>query len=218
VVLDKICSICFVEVEGFGIRELPCGCKIHEECFKGLLNNAVQSLSYPLVCPYAQCGSLMDLGYLAEILTMEELTPIHDLAFWHYTTTDNSIVRCPGQCGYLVSWDPKSECKEIDCPICNNQFCSVCKLVNGHVGECDPIPSNYKQCKLCGSFIERYEGCDNVTCRCGYQFCWKCMSPKGGCQCSPGHGYYAVAKVISNWSGFSKYYVCQCQGTICTCK
>jgi len=177
-----------------------------------LIHNNVVSIQYPIKCPYASCGSVIELVSLGQFLTGEELVPLLDLAFLYYTLNDeNEIIRCPRQCGFAVSWDRDSPCRDFTCLLCDERFCSGC-FKEAHDHNCEPIPNSFKRCKMCSNLIERYEGCNNVTCRCGYQFCWKCNSPKG-CKCSPGHGYYAVDKVIANW-GNSTYYICNCKGPI----
>jgi len=209
------CPICLQNLED-EIRETTCGCRIHIDCFNQLLKNACNSQIYPILCPWLRCKKEQDLTVLAELLSKTEFEPLLDLAFFYYTLTTKDIVRCPRNCGYLLSWDKKSKCNEFQCPNCDIDWCVKC-LQEAHEGACQEIPDSFKRCKMCNAMIERSVGCANVTCRCGYQFCWICMSPKG-CKCSPGHGYYAVGKVLSNWDAHSQYYVCNCTGFICTCK
>jgi len=209
------CPVCYEPLTD-DLFTTTCGCYIHRECFRQLIYNNVASIQYPIKCPYYNCGSVIELVSLGQFLSGEELVPLLDLAFLYYSLDDvNEIIRCPRQCGFAVSWDRKSPCKEFTCLLCNERFCSDC-FKEFHEHDCEPIPHAFKRCKMCSNLIERYEGCNNVTCRCGYQFCWKCNSPKG-CKCSPGHGYYAVDKVIANW-GNSTFYICNCKGPICKCR
>ncbi|CAG8534958.1 11623_t:CDS:2 [Paraglomus brasilianum] len=34
-----------------------------------------------------------------------------------------------------------------------------------------------KSCPECKEAIEKNDGCDHMTCRCGHEFCWLCLSP-----------------------------------------
>jgi len=43
------------------------------------------------------------------------------------------------------------------------------------------INDNCKMCPKCRLIIEKYEGCNQITCKesyggCGYEFCWICLS------------------------------------------
>jgi hypothetical protein len=39
--------------------------------------------------------------------------------------------------------------------------------------------SNFKQCPKCKRWIEKNQGCDHMTCKCGCEFCYRCG--KKGC-------------------------------------
>jgi len=63
----------------------------------------------------------------------------------------------------------------------------------------------FNYCKKCGFVIEWVTGCNFITCRCGYKFCFYCGTPgKGGwapgCQCRPGHGFQEVDSILNNWN------------------
>jgi hypothetical protein len=41
---------------------------------------------------------------------------------------------------------------------------------------------HYRQCKRCKMVVEKNQGCNHITCRCGYQFCYVC-----GAEWAPAH-------------------------------
>ena len=43
--------------------------------------------------------------------------------------------------------------------------------------------AHYKQCPSCKFWVSKNEGCDHMTCRCGYEFCYKCGAEYGTCEC-----------------------------------
>jgi hypothetical protein len=36
-----------------------------------------------------------------------------------------------------------------------------------------------KRCSSCKELIEKGPGCNHMSCRCGFQFCWACLRPWG---------------------------------------
>lgn len=59
-------------------------------------------------------------------------------------------------------------------------YCSQCHFEK-HKGECDPHQLaffqntlHYRQCVRCKNVIEKSAGCNHMTCRCRYQFCYVC--------------------------------------------
>lgn len=86
--------------------------------------------------------------------------------------------------------------KQSECPNCRRLFCAQCG-VTWHAGlDCNEYqrlsPSEREQddlkllklakekqwqrCPKCKSIVERESGCTHMTCRCNFQFCYKCGS------------------------------------------
>ncbi|KAI4746944.1 hypothetical protein E4T50_02774 [Aureobasidium sp. EXF-12298] len=79
------------------------------------------------------------------------------------------------------------------CLKCGKTTCSICKNA-AHLGKC-PLDHNTKLlvtlaekkvwqfCGKCHNLVARIDGCDEMTCRCGHQFCYDCGGPYGRCRC-----------------------------------
>ena len=77
------------------------------------------------------------------------------------------------------------------------------------------LPENIRRCPECSSLIEKVDprlgihGCDNMTCRCGCKFCYKCgavfsipgSSFTKACNCSGDHGFFDGDDVRNNYRG-----------------
>lgn len=87
------------------------------------------------------------------------------------------------------------------CPSCKNSYCLRCRteshkgLTCAQVREMNNLPpedknfmmfargAHYKQCPSCSFWVEKSDGCDHMTCRCKYEFCYKCGGKHGDCYC-----------------------------------
>lgn len=43
--------------------------------------------------------------------------------------------------------------------------------------------NKFKKCTKCKFWVEKSEGCNQMTCRCGYEFCYVCGAKLGTCKC-----------------------------------
>jgi len=43
--------------------------------------------------------------------------------------------------------------------------------------------AKYKQCPSCKFWVEKNDGCDHMTCRCKYEFCYVCGGKYNRCKC-----------------------------------
>jgi ariadne-1 len=76
------------------------------------------------------------------------------------------------------------------CFLCNTEAHSPCNCelaakwlsyVDTESASMNWIISNSKECPKCKNYIERNQGCNSMTCRCGHVFCflhsaWVCQS------------------------------------------
>ena len=95
---------------------------------------------------------------------------------WKQTISNPNLKLCPREhCqGVIDKSQPINECNR-----CRTKYCKECELVT-HEGACDTnFQDNFKdwkRCPQCKMFIERTQGCNHMTCRCGHQFCFVCLA------------------------------------------
>lgn len=85
---------------------------------------------------------------------------------------------------------------KMQCQLCRIQWCAKCKIVEKeHLGKtCLQIKNereskmnpvdvwkamNTMKCPKCLVNVEKNEGCDHMSCKCGSHFCWKCGQEYG---------------------------------------
>eukprot|EP00331_Platyophrya_macrostoma_P032236 CAMPEP_0176448160 /NCGR_PEP_ID=MMETSP0127-20121128/25578_1 /TAXON_ID=938130 /ORGANISM="Platyophrya macrostoma, Strain WH" /LENGTH=149 /DNA_ID=CAMNT_0017834977 /DNA_START=155 /DNA_END=604 /DNA_ORIENTATION=- len=65
---------------------------------------------------------------------------------------------------------------------------------------------NFKKCPKCGAWVQKASGCDHISCKCGYAFCYNCGKNKGKenasldhtCQCLAGALFRPVVMPQAN--------------------
>jgi len=183
-----------------------------------------------LRCPGDRCARLLsdaelDAGFpdARDRMRFRRFRRLQQLA------QDPAVVFCSGRgCDVAMFGDPAAASPKLLCPDCHQAVCFSCR-VPWHNGQtCAQYQQaqsslsssaralaqaeaerafalfanaqNFRQCARCRCWVERAEGCEKVTCRCGYRFCHKCGSPEARCGCTPlNHVFYDHATVLNNW-------------------
>lgn len=105
---------------------------------------------------------------------------------------------CPtAGCQYVFCFDEDES--EFNCPLCHKIYCLKCKVPFHNGLSCKEFNINrvfdkndekfiefvkgakYKQCPSCLFWVEKNEGCDHMTCRCKYEFCYVCGGKYQAC-------------------------------------
>ncbi|KAF2224735.1 hypothetical protein BDZ85DRAFT_83559 [Elsinoe ampelina] len=79
------------------------------------------------------------------------------------------------------------------CSTCSAQTCVTCKGEN-HNGDCPADEAtqavlemaagqNWRRCSRCRTMVELNTGCNHITCRCGFHFCYTCGVEWKTCRC-----------------------------------
>ena len=116
---------------------------------------------------------------------------------------------CPTEnCDYFFARDGEKEVRKHDCPSCGVSWCHKCQIpyhtgftcaeyaareraeeINAaHLEEDDQLEQwalsvGAKRCTKCKFWVQKNEGCDHMTCRCGYEFHYICGGKYQACPC-----------------------------------
>ena len=137
-------------------------------------------------CPNEECREVLDENTrLYSELPLDARKKYKKLKEYTESLKNPNRKLCPNEkCdGYLEM--PEARENEVvianpRCNTCKRVYCSKCSFEE-HEGDCDPHQLNffqntlhYRQCARCKNVIEKSSGCNHMTCRCGYQFCYIC--------------------------------------------
>lgn len=164
-------------------------CVMDERYVRRLLNSRVLALLDRYQIVKAVCGTRETLW----------TCPCADCTYMGFVSRRNRSSN-PSWRTYLFSRIiPMTDSRRIRCPSCHITSCQVCGKVwtrgvvdhtgiscaayaNAlqHTGTEEAAFAKYKSdhtvqdCPRCGAEIEKTEGCNHMTCRCGHEFCWVC--------------------------------------------
>ncbi|KAI0153278.1 hypothetical protein GGR57DRAFT_513094 [Xylariaceae sp. FL1272] len=189
------CSICYT-AEPDAIRT-KCGHTYCLDCFEDLCMAATKKdRPAEVKCEgnLGKCGIGLDLPELQEHLSPSAFEELLKLSFASY-------VRChPSRWKYCPTADCDSvyrACADFStlplshhCPVCLVDVCTKCHAQHEQMtcGDFQDLSTGgyeayqrvkkelgIKDCPKCGTAMEKTDGCDHMTCRCGAHICWVCM-------------------------------------------
>ncbi|XP_031499569.1 uncharacterized protein LOC116263893 isoform X1 [Nymphaea colorata] len=193
------CNVCMerkrVE-KSFKIQD--CGHEFCSECIIEHVKVKIGENSTIVWCMEVGCQSQIYLESCQRILNAELLEK------WSMMISESLILPsqkfyCPFKNCSALLWDDtegREVIREAECPYCWRLFCAQCK-VGWHAGmSCSEFQTmrnwlagkdevmmkdmanqkNWQRCPRCKFYVDKVSGCLQITCRCGYQFCYRCGS------------------------------------------
>ncbi|CAG9335977.1 unnamed protein product [Blepharisma stoltei] len=194
------CPICLDDIEDPNSKPLvQCQHIFHDHCISRYITNKVDSRQFPILCPLELCKAEIDASDIKTRLEQYIFQQFEDYSFKNHVETHGSEYSCcpTADCPYIFI---PNCAKRFKCPVCKKKYCLECRSIyhrklnceefraaNGDIRDAEFLKfvkgAMYKQCILCQFWVERTKGCNHMTCRCGYEFCYKCGAKYKECRC-----------------------------------
>ncbi|RMX87532.1 hypothetical protein D0868_14963 [Hortaea werneckii] len=203
------CIICCEEYPVNSFPDSPhqpngkCQSSVCRACFEQHLQNEVENKRWNEVhCP--ECSQGLEEPEMKRLALQSTYEQWLDKAAKSYNEGTEDFRACPNAtCSWGCFFSTKADGNIFTCQLCNIRYCVVCE-VNMHEDEtCAAFQQRRatqdtareerrserylkkisKPCPRCGVNIDKFTGCDHVTCSrssCRHEFCWECFAPFGG--------------------------------------
>jgi len=203
--LEKaVCMICFDKIDPTQYNPLePCGHLFHAPCFKAYVDNKISSREFPIFCPILECKAEIDGSFIKEIIESSEFEKFDQYSFKFLVERNSEEYSCcpTPDCSYVFVWVAKEDSNDFTCPKCKKRYCLNCRVAyhtgmtckeyeinNKHTSDDDKFlkfvkGKKYKQCPKCKFWVSKTQGCNHMTCRCKFQFCYACGGEYMKCDC-----------------------------------
>ncbi|XP_076898859.1 E3 ubiquitin-protein ligase RSL1-like [Bidens hawaiensis] len=165
------------------------------DCIRGHVAAKIQENRAMVKCPDPNCKGVI------EPEACRFTVPNEVLERWEKFLCESMIAEsdkfyCPFlDCSALLVNDDGVAVTPSECPNCHRLFCAQCKVAwhcemncvefqslkkgKGSEKLLTDLANNQKwmKCSKCNFYVERVDGCNHISCRCGHQFCYKCGKP-----------------------------------------
>ncbi|KAI4519782.1 hypothetical protein K525DRAFT_205272, partial [Schizophyllum commune Loenen D] len=179
------CQGCFDDIK---LSESVSGRCKHIYCTECIARLARATLTDESLLPLRCCNKPFDSEEV-EAKLPSDLLEQFNAKRWEYAVPAHVRVYCAkaGCSAFLGASEGvayKWGTLEMTCVACGTTTCVRCRqaahagrdCVQESTAQFDALVKerNWKRCPWCGSTVERTEGCSQMTCRCGKEFCYKC--------------------------------------------
>ena len=209
---ERDCDICAETRTVNQYTEMPC-CQ-YSLCTQCLMEHLSVCLDKNMLaevkCPNRNCDRLLEPADM-QAITLNNLATYErylQVGIDQYLNQEGQTKQCPhADCPFRFIPYNANRPESIVCPVCTDRYCSHC-LSDHDVDritceqariererEANPdlaneadlawIAENTKQCVRCGNAVERNAGCNHMTCKCGYEFCYVCGKAWGDLRTCP---------------------------------
>ncbi|KIJ58828.1 hypothetical protein HYDPIDRAFT_33790 [Hydnomerulius pinastri MD-312] len=194
---QQTCPICYDNVSS--PHQLGCGHVYCVACLRHFLVSALDADQFPLTClgDEARCRTPIPIPTIQQFLPPASFNRLLEAAFDSHVSKHPEEFKCckTPDCTQIYRSARQGRSRMLQCPSCFSSICNSCNE-DAHEGlSCeesrvrrDPAEQDrlndawiasqggrVKKCPQCSVPIEKLEGCNHMTCRCGAHICWRCM-------------------------------------------
>ncbi|KAI8003781.1 hypothetical protein LOK49_LG08G00875 [Camellia lanceoleosa] len=202
------CGICFEEIESWRkFRNQTCSHSFCYDCTSKHITAKIQDNVKIILCPEVDCRAPLDFNTCRQIIPNDILVK-WDESLCKSLIPESQTVYCPFMdCLAMLVNDSGEVIRKIECPACWRSICAKCGVLWHLEFTCEEFErlnakkkkgkdddglvkelakkKSWRKCPNCKIYVEKTEGCLHITCRCGYEFCYRCGSKwgkyHGGC-------------------------------------
>ncbi|KAH7032629.1 uncharacterized protein B0I36DRAFT_286721 [Microdochium trichocladiopsis] len=182
------CNSCMERKHHAELATVPCKHEYCRDCLQQLFRHAItDEVYFPPRC----CKLAIRPGHQIRLFLTGNLVREFEFKAVEFSTPRRTYCHDPS-CAAFV---PPSHCLNAvaTCTLCARQTCTTCKQA-AHGGDCpndDALQSvielarqqGWQRCQQCWSMVDLSMGCNHMSCRCGFQFCYVCGAEWKTCQC-----------------------------------
>ncbi|KIN93198.1 hypothetical protein M404DRAFT_537008 [Pisolithus tinctorius Marx 270] len=203
--VEQVCPICYDNT--LEPVQLECGHTYCSACLRDFVLSAHEINVFPLRCvgDDSGCNTPISIPTIQQFLAPAAFNRLLGAAFTFYIfqrPMEFRFCKTP-DCSQIYRSTPAGAVAvTLRCPSCSSEVCSACD--DEHGGEtCEEYQTRkleervdawindqggtVKRCPQCRVPIEKTEGCNRMTCRCGAQICWRCMATFADANAVYGH-------------------------------
>ena len=181
------CAVCYTDYTLEELVRLECGHAYCRDCIHTWIQVSVIDGELQPRCPHPPCRKVMSEDFIQD--TVQESVWDKYLRYKIIQQVDRNpdarwCPECDGAAVYRMKLCGVFKTEKAQCTECEQIWCFKC-LGMVHEGPCaeSHLPEEFtdwktgklvKRCPTCDRFVQKQDGCNHMTCVCGYQWCWIC--------------------------------------------
>lgn len=189
---DTLCPICYDTISQ--PIEISCQHIYCSSCLRHYVLSTLDNHNFPLKCmgSDATCNQPLSLPLIKKFLPPQRFEQLMEAAFTSYIDKNPETFKYCNTPDCSQVYRATTLPHELQCPSCFSEICTACHN-ESHVGmtcaekrahkdpgeqerlmEAWATDNNVKRCPSCRLWVEKTEGCNHMSCKCGAHFCWIC--------------------------------------------
>lgn len=193
------CPVCMEPAEP-PLVKTSCGHTYCKTCITGFIKATINGRKFPISCFHSSgdgttaCDTPLSISIIQDVLSKADSDQLLEISFSvHVQARPNEYAYCPTpDCPTVYVVTPTGAL--FTCNQCLLGICTACKTAAHHGQTCAQYKTaidiaaagesqfqewkrraGVKSCPKCNADIEKNDGCNHMTCKCGAHLCWHCM-------------------------------------------
>ena len=230
---EEECPVCLDDFAPSQLTDAGCGHRICLTCWRDYMSDAVKTEGRNVAttshCPMSECQHRLDEVHWRSLAAPDVYAKYEQFLVRSFIALSSDFVWCPKDgCDRAIHY--AGERSDILCPGCAYFFCRLCEQPAHAPCTCREasqwrtdknslqnaatrrlLMRDYKRCPGCSVYLQRTEGCNHMTCKCGAQWCYMCKgdwkdhgSQTGGYfKCNIYEKQKREKKTVADWEDYT---------------